>query len=96
MSSLTVGWHGCRFEIVSVLTSGMVGRAYIYARKANKITQQAVWKGGLGARGQYAVTDHDTGGDYTADTLKQVMQIAEQREQTRLKAVPPSRTRRGK
>ena len=85
--SLIAGWHGCRFDILAVHPSGMIGHAYIYARKSSKITQVAKWQPGQGAFGLYQVDDLDNdteGADYTADTLKEVMRIAGEREGARL------------
>src|SRR5215510_6093080 len=87
--SLDSGWHGCRYEIFKVHESGMIGEAYIYARKANKITQVARFEPGEGAGGRYRVEDLDTetvGGDYFADTLRDVMRVAGEREAARLLA----------
>lgn len=91
---METGWHNCRYEIVSVHPSGMISRAYIYARKANMITQVARFAPGDDRCGRYQVEDR-TCGDYTADTLKDVMRIAEQREAARLAAQAPTRTRGG-
>lgn len=85
--ALLAGWHGCRFDILSVHPSGMIGHAYIYARKGNKITQVAKWQPGEGVCGRYQVDDLDNGtvgGEYTAETLKEVMRIAGEREAARL------------
>ena len=86
--SLEQGWHGCRFDPTHIAASGMVSQALIYARASNKITQTAQWNGELGV---YDVEDYEGGGPYTAATLKEVMEVAQQREQRRAAASPARR-----
>lgn len=86
--SLLNGWHQCRFDPAHFAASGMVRQALIYARTSNKITQNATWDAD---RHVYDVEDYETGQPYTAATLKDVMAIAQQREQLRQASTPTRR-----
>lgn len=89
--SLVQGWHQCRWDPGKFAPSGMVSKALIYARTANVITQVAEWDE---VRGVYDVQDMQGGARYSAATLKDVMEIAHQREQLRQASAPTSRSTR--